>query len=47
MKKSRPGTVVSVLCEISEKDTPETLAEKIHILEFEHFPRIIEEVVEK
>ena len=26
-------------------DTPETLAKKIHLLEYEHFPRIIEEVV--
>ena len=26
-------------------DTPETLAKKIHLLEYEHFPRIIEEVI--
>lgn len=26
-------------------DTPETLAKKIHLLEHEHFPRIIEEVL--
>ena len=26
-------------------DTPETLAQKVHALEYEHFPRIIEEVV--
>jgi phosphoribosylglycinamide formyltransferase-1 len=26
-------------------DTPETLAKKVHLLEYEHFPRIIEEVV--
>jgi phosphoribosylglycinamide formyltransferase-1 len=26
-------------------DTPETLAQKIHLLEYEYFPRVIEEVV--
>ncbi|HEV9037965.1 MAG TPA: phosphoribosylglycinamide formyltransferase [Puia sp.] len=26
-------------------DTPDTLAKKIHLLEYEHFPRIIEEVL--
>lgn len=26
-------------------DTPETLAKKVHLLEHEHFPRIIEEVI--
>ncbi|MBO9570816.1 MAG: phosphoribosylglycinamide formyltransferase [Chitinophagaceae bacterium] len=31
--------------DITESDTPETLAEKIHELEHQHFPRIIEQVV--
>jgi phosphoribosylglycinamide formyltransferase-1 len=26
-------------------DTPETLAKKVHLLEYEHFPRVIEEVI--
>ena len=26
-------------------DTPDTLAKKIHLLEYEHFPRVIEELV--
>lgn len=39
--------IFQATCEISENDTPETLADKIHLLEFEHFPRIIEEVVGK
>lgn len=26
-------------------DTPETLAKKIHLLEYEHFPKVIEEVL--
>lgn len=34
-------------CKVEENDTPETLAKKIHALEYEHFPRVIEEVVQK
>ena len=30
---------------IEPQDTPETLAKKIHLLEYEHFPKIIEEVI--
>ena len=30
---------------IEPEDTPETLAKKIHLLEYEHFPKIIEEVI--
>ena len=32
---------------LSEKETPETVAEKIHKLEYEWFPKIIEEVLRK
>ena len=31
--------------ELNTKDTPETIAEKIHILEQRHFPKVIEEVI--
>ncbi len=30
--------------EVSEKETPESLAEKIHTLEYRYFPEIIEEI---
>jgi phosphoribosylglycinamide formyltransferase-1 len=30
---------------VEHDDTPDTLAQKVHLLEYEHFPRIIEEVV--
>ena len=30
---------------ISDEDTPETIAEKIHILEQRYFPRVIEDVI--
>jgi len=32
-------------CEITENDTAETLAEKIHMLEYEHFPLAVESVL--
>lgn len=32
---------------ISETDTPETLAAKIHQLEYDHFPKVIEELLLK
>ncbi|MDO6674364.1 phosphoribosylglycinamide formyltransferase [Tenacibaculum sp. 1_MG-2023] len=30
---------------VSSEDTPETIAQKVHELEYEHFPKIIEEVI--
>jgi phosphoribosylglycinamide formyltransferase-1 len=30
---------------VEKDDTPETVAKKVHLLEYEHFPRIIEEVI--
>ncbi len=32
-------------CNISEQDTPETLAKKIHDLEYEYFPKAIEKLL--
>jgi phosphoribosylglycinamide formyltransferase 1 len=32
-------------CPVAADDTPESLARKVHLLEHEHFPRIIEEVI--
>jgi phosphoribosylglycinamide formyltransferase-1 len=32
-------------CPVEAGDTPEMLAEKIHALEHEHFPRVLEEVI--
>jgi phosphoribosylglycinamide formyltransferase-1 len=31
---------------VEKDDTPETVAKKVHLLEYEHFPRIIEEVID-
>ena len=32
-------------CQVAPEDTPETLSEKIHLLEYEHYPRVIEQVI--
>jgi len=32
-------------CRVVEGDTPDSLAKKIHYLEHEHYPRIVEELV--
>lgn len=32
-------------CAVSDSDTPESLAAKVHQLEHQHFPRVIEQVV--
>lgn len=37
--------VFQVKCEVKPEDDPETLAQRIHKLEYEHYPRIIEELV--
>jgi len=34
-------------CKIEASDTPKTLEKKIHALEYEHYPRVIEEIVVK
>lgn len=39
------GSVIfQARCEVLENDTPETLAAKIHVLEHEHYPKVIEHV---
>jgi phosphoribosylglycinamide formyltransferase-1 len=34
-------------CELTSEDTPEDVAKKVQQLEYEHFPRVIEEVILK
>jgi len=34
-------------CDILPSDTPETLAERIHALEYEHFPKVVEGYINK
>ena len=40
-------TIFQVATEIKSKDTPESLAQKIHALEYEHFPKVIERIIDK
>jgi len=37
--------IFQVKCKINDTDTPESLAHKIHKLEYEHFPKVIEDWV--
>lgn len=40
------GAIISqVKTSISSEDTPETIAQKVHELEYEHFPKVIEEII--
>ncbi|MBR5028539.1 MAG: phosphoribosylglycinamide formyltransferase [Bacteroidales bacterium] len=41
----RGTTIFQATCDITPDDTPDTLAQKIHKLEHEHFPKVIEKVV--
>jgi phosphoribosylglycinamide formyltransferase 1 len=34
-------------CAVDKNETPDSLAAKIHQLEYEHYPRVIEEVIKK
>jgi phosphoribosylglycinamide formyltransferase-1 len=38
-------TIFQASCIIGDNDTPGTLAQKVHWLEHEHFPRIIEDIL--
>ena len=38
-------TLFQARCEVTPEDTPDTLAAKIHLLEKEHFPRVIDETI--
>jgi formyltetrahydrofolate-dependent phosphoribosylglycinamide formyltransferase len=39
--------IFQATCDITADDTPDTLAQKVHLLEHAHYPRVIEEVVLK
>ena len=40
-------TIFQVTCPVYENDTTETLAKRIHELEYTYFPRVIDELIEK
>ena len=39
------ATIFQAKCSIAPQDTPDTLAEKVHALEYEYFPKVIEQVI--
>lgn len=39
------GIIFQAKCSIDKNDTPETLAQKVHKLEYEHYPKIIESIL--
>lgn len=40
------GTIISqVKVKLDEEDTPESIAEKVHRLEYEHFPQVIQKIL--
>lgn len=41
----RGTTLFQARCTVTADDTPDTLAEKIHLLEKEHFPRVIDRTI--
>ena len=40
------ATIFQAKCEIDPGDTPETLATKVHAMEYDHFPRVIKEFLD-
>ncbi len=40
-------TIFQTSCPVYENDTTETLAKRIHELEYKYFPKVIEELIEK
>ena len=39
--------LLQIECEVKRDDTPEVLADRIHALEHEHFPRAVEKLIER
>jgi len=44
-KYDEGGIIFQAKCTIENGDTPEMLAAKIHELEYEHFPRVVEKLI--
>ena len=41
------NTIFQITCPVYEDDTTETLAKRIHDLEYAHFPKVIEELIQQ
>lgn len=40
-------TIFQASCPVENGDTPETLAQKVHVLEHQHYPRVIEQILKE
>ena len=45
-KYDNGGIIFQTTCPVLTDDTPDSLSQRIHLLEYEHFPKVIERVVE-
>ncbi|MFW5656714.1 MAG: phosphoribosylglycinamide formyltransferase [Bacteroidota bacterium] len=41
------NTIFQATCPVDYKETPQSLAEKIHTLEYNHFPKIVEKIIDE
>lgn len=39
------NTIFQAICPVLPTDTPDDVAKKVHALEYEHFPQVIEQVL--
>ena len=46
-KYDEGNIIFQAKCEILPDDTPENVAEKVHKLEYEHFPKVINDILKK
>jgi len=44
-KYDEGAIIFQATCEVEENDTPETLAERIHVLEYKYYPKTIEQMM--
>ena len=47
-RKYDEGNIIfQATCKVENGDTPDSLAKKIHTLEYEHFPRVVESLLQQ
>jgi phosphoribosylglycinamide formyltransferase-1 len=47
-QKYDDGNIIfQAICEVEHDDTPESLAKRIHALEYEHIPKVVEELLKQ
>lgn len=46
-KYDEGAIIFQATCKVDRGDTPESIAEKVHALEYKHFPRVVEELLQQ